>query len=325
MNTCSIFNKSVKKISLAGMLVLSMLFTGTVASYLNAAEYEVGALKRHDQPFCFFKTTGKDPYLMKFYPASAQMMYITCGTITAKGMPAHISNTNDLASLTPLRLVSLSMDTSAKVDEKYPGYRETIVGKLLETVLKKIRILEDDRYKGTLLLDEYLAGMPLKMVFNTVEEFKAVRAYLEPLLVNAHALAPVQTKPLLYVTFEKPAQSLDAADQAFIDTYFTACNPADDHVSTFFKQAHDAIADALGALKDAKFVKESLAKTLFRHAESATKEFKGKDLVIVTTLFIASMLTYDLLKEIAKETIYKPVAEKVKNIVKKSSAAPAAA
>ena len=295
----------MKKI-LSGYSLVIALFAGAlivpVAVGADASKSEksgLAELAKLDKPVFLFKTTTKDPYGIVYSPGSNKLEIILFGYYPGTGSRVfHVTKPKlQLGKLMPIRMTTLFMDgTPVKIDEKYPGYRESTLGNAFADVLMAASILSEHYYKGTPFVDQYRKAMPFKLVFNNVEEVTALRGLLQPLFEQHELLSKCSVKPVLVVEIDDAEQTLAQGDSDFFKTYFTLCDAADEEAKAFFKAQEDPMANAFAKLKDAKQVKEAFGDIIFRQFESLVKEFKMKEAGAAAVSAVIAAVTYDIAK-----------------------------
>lgn len=296
------------KKTLSGYSLMVALLLGVVSAPLaaqNASENKVvAALTKLDSPVLLFKTTAKDPYFMFHRPGSTTLEVVTFGYYSGKG--AHVQRVTkprqQLCSLMPIRMTKSFGDAPVKIDEKYVGWRESVIAKTYEDIFKAVGIMPDPYYKGTPFVDQYLETVPMKWVFNNAAEFASFRLFIQPLFESHNLLAKGLPKPVLVVEFEGPqVDQLSASDYEFLETYFTLVDLTDDTVKLFFADHQKQILEAVINSKDAKPVKEAFVDIMFRQMESVTNEFKTKEMAAAVVAAVVSAITMEVMKEYVKD------------------------
>ena len=295
----------MKKI-LSGYSLVMALFTGAliapVAVDAGASKSEksgLAELAKLDKPVFLFKTTAKDPYGVVYYPGPNTLEILLFGYYPGTGSRVfHVTKPKlQLSKLMPIRMTRLFIDgTPVKIDEKYPGYRESTLGNAFADVLMATSILSEHYYKGTPFVDQYCKAMPFKLVFNNVEEVTALRGLLQPLFEQHELLSKCPVKPVLVIEIDGAEETLAQGDSDFFKTYFTLCDAADEEAKAFFKAQEEPIANAFAKLKDAKQVKEAFGDIIFRQFESLASEFKMKEAGAAAVSAVIAAVTYDIAK-----------------------------
>ena len=243
-------------------------------------------LQKLDQPFCYFKTTSKDPYMIKYNPASNQVQMITCGTQLPKCSARHTTKAEDLKNLAVLRSQIILSDANVQIDTKHEGYREQFVGRVAESLLISLGLLSDKPYSGRFMVDEYLSGMPMKWVLNSDKELTNLLQYLTSRLAELPEDASSK-KPLLAIQLVKTGEQISMVNKALLDVLFVvvdqddaAIKPYYDEIRAFYQKSQSALNDALSKYgKDTPVVKQSFGEMMFGAIEKQTKEFKIKDVI----------------------------------------------
>ncbi len=257
----------------------------------------LSSLMRLDTPVFQFKTVGKDPYVLKHNTGAHTLEIITLGCYPGAGSQVnHIARSEDLANMIPIRHVTLCCDAGVKIDAKFPGYRESYVGRLTTDMFAGIGLMPDKYYKGALFVDEYVEAIPSKWYLRDVRDFDALRKYLQPLFEQHNLLGRGLQKPLLVLQFEKNNVKLSEDDYAFLGKYFQFCDLTDPVVLAFFNAHQTQIFEEIGRLGDAKYVKETLFEMFFRYVEKMGNEFKGKEIAAAVLYALVTAVTVDIAK-----------------------------
>lgn len=258
-----------------------------------------------DMPVALFKTTAKDPYLMVYKPGASCLETIIFGWYKGTGTRVdRVSNAaTQLELMMPIRQTLLFEDGPVKLDKKFIGWRESTIARGYEDIFKAIGVMADPYYKGNPLIDQYLAGIPMKWVFNTAAEISSLRRYLQPRFDEAGVAGKGEKKPVLIIEFDGQDTEISIEDQAFINKYFSPCSLTDEAIKIFFNTHQGKIRDAIVNGKDAKQVGESFADMMFRQIESVTSEFKTKEMAVAIVFGVLSGLLFEILHEQKKEII----------------------
>jgi hypothetical protein len=267
MNIC-------KKIQLVSAVVMASM---TVAS----AQQIRPEFVKTNQSFVFFNVVkgAKYPGMIKCVPAINRLEVILCGC-EKDGSFGRVKAAQDLEFLAPLRYTTKFADSGLQIDKKLEGYREAYVGIMVEALLKASHLMPADGYKGDLLVEEYLAGMPMKWAVSSIEEFRGVKGYLIKKFMEYNVAAPAK-KPLLLVEFLDGNPAYDDTDKEFLNTFFDVLDPLDPAVKAFFDQCQKSFGDMLDKTKDAKNTGESIGELLMRNMESVSGDFEGKKVVAI--------------------------------------------
>lgn len=276
--------------------------------------------KTLDQPFCFFKTIGEDPYMIVYHPGKNEIKTVTCGTRDKNGAARRAKKATDFVNLTPIRGTVLIADAGLKLDEKYRGYRKTVIGKFLDNTLKTIDLLPDRKYKGCVLVDEYQAGMPMKLVLRDAQDLSNLRKYLEyhfkrmavipskkPLLV-----LEVTNSPDLFVAARDVRSVAESnSDVEFLERYFELADPMNTDVRDFFEKSQFIFMETLYKLGDAKTVGKSLGEIVFDDIEKKSIDFKTVDVAGALITLAIGWLVFESCKDAFKGHVVKPVREEL--------------
>lgn len=307
-------NMSAKAIqALSIITLLSNTLYAKELSYQDIASVQ-DQLARCDQRVTYFKPHGKYPYLMTFNPAANQLDYVLCGCYDKKINDIRlVKSPSDFVTMTPVRFVQKILDHGVQIDKKYRGHRESSIGMFLEDFFKFFRLMPDESYQGTFLVDEYKTGAPHKWALRDYKDFVGLVAYLKIKFAEAK-ITPIN-KPLLLLEFDDNTalSQLTDEDIAFLNTYFILLDPHNSIVKEFYKTCQIAINDAIRDSANAKNVLESFGEMFMRQFESKNSDFKVKDLAVKATVFVASTLTVLLLIDLAKDWFVDPVKKSMRS------------
>ncbi len=281
-------NKVLSGYSLMVAMLLGA-FSAPVAASVSAATDLV--LNNPYKAVFLFKTTGKDPYFQLYRPGTRSLETVMFGYYTGTGV--HVNRVtkaiDQLGMLIPIRATWLFEDGPVKIDEKFVGWRESVIAKSYEDIFKATKILPDHKYKGTPFVDQYLEGIPSMWVLRSAAEVTSLRRYIEPMFEQAKLLEKGIEKPLLVVEIEGTQTSFTQDDAVFLDKYFTLVDMTNQAVQSFFVKHQEQINLAVLKIGTAKQVKEGFADMIFRSVESVTNEFKAKEMgaAIITAAITA--------------------------------------
>lgn len=264
-----------------------------------------------DQPFVIFKAIkgGKYPFMFRCYPGLGQLDVVYFGTEKKSGIK-FVKTPKELENLTPIRFsFKLADNTAVQVDKKYTGYRESYLGTGLESLFKAAGLYPAEGYKGTAIVDEYKAGLPMKWALCNTEAFKAFKKYILKGFNAANVVVPA-VKPLLLVEIVDLQGGLDASDYEFLSTYFQLLDPKDPIAKKFFDGASKTVSSLSDKTKDAFVVGAGAGETILNALDS-DKQLKGfegakiRDVLLVAALLKGSELAIGALKPAAKTCIEK--------------------
>ena len=303
-------NNQVTKIALVfiGALSLAAVHAQNANTTVDMVFPELTQL---DQPFCFFKTTSKDPYMIKYHPGTNQVTMYMCGAVFAEEHSiGHVKKAIDLENLAVIRDITVIADANVQIDNKRVGYREPAIARMLESLLIAAGILSGKPYSGNFMVDEYLAGMPMKWVLNSEKELTHLITYLETRLAVA-GVTEIARKPLLAISFAKPHQQLSEENRAALVEYFTLVEQGDarikpyyDQIRKFYENGQQALNDAMAKYgKDTIRVKQTLGEIVVGEIEKSFKEFKTTELLAAITAFIIMKKILDPAQDCAKKTV----------------------
>lgn len=280
----------------------------------EVSEESRNQFKTLDQPFCFFKTISEDPYMIVFHPGKNEINSVICGTRDKERGPRRAKKAIDFANLIAIRNVVLFADAGLKLDEKFRGYRKTVIGSFLDKALKTISVLPDRKYKGLALVDEYKAGLPMKWVLRDAQDLTNVRKYLEKHF-RKMAIVPAK-KPLLVLEITNSpdlfasARGIDGlaeADVDFLENYFELADPMNPEVCEFFQRCQFDFMETMYKMGDAKTVGKSFGEIIFDDIEKKSIDFKAVDAAGVLMTVIIGWLVFESCKEALKGHVVKPV------------------
>jgi hypothetical protein len=252
-----------------------------------------------DQPFAMFVTEEK-PYLMNFDPSTNKIKLVFCAAQNARTKDIKkVTKPAELETITPIRLtLKNSQPKALQIDKKYPGCREAWVGIGLEKMLKFMTLIPDDKYKGTVLVDEYKAGLPLKLVVQNPEELHYLLNYLiKNLATNKQLVITLANRPLLLLECAKGINAISDTDKFLLKALFVVVNPKNEKVKEFFRSGMEKYVDSLDASKGAINIAESFGETILRMSEDNLCEFKGKDLAAYAFVSLLAIITWELVKD----------------------------
>ncbi len=283
----------VKRFQLLNIAVLAVFsVSGLVAA-------ERPELVKTDQAVVFFKALKGDKYpmLLKLSPAENKMTIILCGTKTANGKVKLAKKACELRDMVAIRNSVKSADgcTQTQIDKKYEGYREAYAAIALTKLLMFAGLYPAEGYNGTVLVDEYVQGLPMKIVLSNMKQFAALKAYLIANFKNSNVV-PATQKPLLLLEVLDKEAVLSDSDKAFLNTYFELLDPCNAAVKTFFDNAQKLQYDLMDKTKDAKVVAELFCEAQLRKMEELVSDFDTKKLAGVLTMLVAADIGTSLKK-----------------------------
>jgi hypothetical protein len=153
---------------------------------LIVASFTVSLASAYDlskkTPISIVKGFGKYPYQYKLNPFSNEFDLILYGCLDESENVKLVKSADDYASLVPVQLTMSLPDNGIKMKKTYHGFYETYLSRATDSTLRTLEILPEEDYrkdfKDDFLMAEYQAGMPIKMVFANLDQFKAVKSYL---------------------------------------------------------------------------------------------------------------------------------------------------
>lgn len=303
----SYFNFVTKSICMVLFLGITSIISATNINRENYANRKEFATT--DQKIGYFRGFGK-PWMTVFKPAQGQLSMVTFGKInTETGSIEQFKNYGtEFETLIPIRFTIKFVETpvSVQIDKIYAGWRESYIGRALETIFKSIKFLPDLKYQGTPFVDEYQECMPMKWVFNDMQDFVGFKTYLKKKFEEKN-VQPLAEKPLLLIEFDKINQTFEKDDLSFLTTYYELLDATDPIVKKFFDTKQETVDEARDNTKDAKVILDSYGEMFMRTIEGAAWDFKGKEMIIYGTAAVALALTVDLVKDYVKAKVTQPV------------------
>ncbi len=199
-------------------------------------------VKNPDQPFCFFKTTGKHPVLITGLPGRNEKQTVDFGTVKPNGKIRYVEQLQDFDKLIPIHAVWHFGDPNLYKEEKYMGWSDKTLEMAAEYLLRIFYLLNTKPTEKNSFVEAYNKDYPTKMVFKKSGHFKAFRKYLLKRFEKNNVVAPEQ-KPLLLIAFEDGAKDLDQDDYEFLNTYYEVVDPEDKNIQALFVGAQNYLTD----------------------------------------------------------------------------------
>lgn len=294
-------------------VLLALGFAGTLLSGLMASNVQfiytdITTRKEFtnvDQRSGKFVSLGK-PFLVKHNPSLDELDLIYCAWYDEKdGSIKQHTTSIDLEKIVPTRWTAKFVDTGVKIDRIGEGYRDTYTEQIIEKLLKTVKIYPDLTYNGTFLVDEYVEILPMKWIFTTIEDFRAIKNYLVKKFAMKSISIP-QEKPLLLVDFIEKNQSFNDDDITFLNTYYAVLNPEDQAVKKFFLDIKLAMNIAREDTVNAKAILESPGEAFIRQIEDKFGSLKTKDLFIKFVVLSGSIWAFWKLMDLCKASTKAP-------------------
>ncbi len=272
-----------------------------------------------------FKGFGKYPYQFKLNPFNNQVDVILYGCLDENSNVKLVKSAEDYANLVPVQFAMNFSDNGTKKKMTYHGYYAdgTYTTRIADSTLRLLGMLPREDYKkdfaDDFLMAEYDAGMPIKMVFANLNQFKAVKSYLQSKFENPEVVAEstddVQAtdlrtvvdpiKPLLLIEIAS-GEAIEQADLDFLNTYFEVADANDEKVQAFFAKTEKTI----GKLKDFAQVGKSFGDMIM---ESIDKDFDNGDakkLTMRAVKYIALGFTILMVAQMSKDLFIDPICKK---------------
>lgn len=264
------------------------------------------------KPFAVFKSVGaKYPYLLRFDPAPNTFTSVMCGTLDAETGARLSKRAEDLENLVAIRRTIKALDAGIQIDRIYQGYRESYIGCFLEAVLTTCGVLPQEEYPGTLLIDEMRDGVTMKWVMQNIQEFKAIKAYVEKKIAQDNLT--FSTKPHLLVEILKGGINLDESDYAFLNKYFTLVDPADEATMDFYNRATAIMTDITTCGVDFGNAAENFGIKFMRLIEKDNAGFKVQEWLADGAKYTFVVLTTAVLVKIFMDYVGNRVQNKISN------------
>ena len=271
-----------------------------------------------------FKGFGKYPYQFKLNPFNNQVDVILYGCLDENSNVKLVKSADDYANLVPVQFTMNFPDNGIKMKRTYSGYYETNTTKIADSTLRFFGMLPSEDYKkdfnDDFLMAEYESGMPIKMVFANIDQFKAVKNYLQSKFENPEVVAestddiqstnlnPVadSNKPLLLIEIAN-GETIEQADLDFLNTYFEVADANDEVVQAFFAKTEKTI----GKLKDFAQVGKSFGDMIMEVIDKDFDNGDPKKLTIRAIKIVALALTFAVVADLSNDYIIKPLRSKI--------------
>ena len=311
----------LKKFIASGVLALACATAVNLhADFVNPEAEEIGTKTvltsfplTIAEPFAVFKSVGaKFPYMLRYDPAENNFTSVMCGT-DIDGSPRLAKKEQDLVALVPVRRTVKALDACVQVDRKYAGFRESYIGCMIAGLLTLTGILPQEEYPGTFLVDELTDGVAMKWVLRNVEEFKAVRQYLENKI--AEKGLTFAKKPSLLIDIRKGGANLDASDYAFLNAYYTLVSPTDEPTIEFYNKAIAIMTDITTCGIDFGNAAEGFGIKFMRLIEKDCSDFKIPEWCADGAKVVVTALTTAILMKLFNDYVSTPAQAKAKNAV----------
>jgi hypothetical protein len=276
--------------------VMAGLLSGGVSAVVRPV------FQKADQPVAWFKYDGgKYPWVMVYHPGLERVTNILCGT-KINGAPQPAASAADLQGLQALCCWTKYSEGNIQLEKVYRGYRESYAAKATERVLSALGFAPNATYKGTLLVDEYVAGMPQNWVLRS-EDVPYIVAYLRDNFIKA-GIAPLAIKPVLLLEVIEANGSVSAEDSAFLNTYFDVVTADDQEARAFFTKAGERKNDCFAATASAHTVGATVGESIMA---STVDKFEKLEIKKLGGVFLGGLMIA-LAPEI-RRLIVSPVAE----------------
>ncbi|QQR49717.1 hypothetical protein IPF37_02640 [bacterium] len=173
--------------------------------------------------------------------------------------------------------------------------------------------MPDRTYNGTVLVDQYQTGMPMKFVLRNIEDFQNLRKYFEKHFRNM-VMMPSK-KPLLVLEItesqdlfaRRTLEGLSDADIDFLETYFELADPTNPEVCKFFQRCQSDFIETMYRMpNDVKVVGRSLGEIVFDDIEKKSIDFKAVDAAGAVMTVVIGWLVFESCKNTLKNQVVEP-------------------
>ncbi|KKQ11824.1 MAG: hypothetical protein WCS92_00725 [Candidatus Babeliales bacterium] len=275
-----------------------------------------------------FKGFGKYPYQFKLNPFNNQVDVILYGCLDENSNVKLVKSADDYANLVPVQFTMNFPDNGTKKKMTYHGYYAdgTYTTKIADSTLRLFGMLPSEDYKkdfnDDFLMAEYESGMPIKMVFANLDQFKAVKSYLQSKFENPEVASestddvqstdvnPVSdsNKPLLLIEIAN-GEAIEQSDLDFLNTYFEVADANDEVVQAFFNKTEKTISK----LKDFNQVGKSFGDMWMELIDKDFDNGDAKKLTVRAVKVFAQAFTFVLMAKLSNDYLINPVYTRITN------------
>lgn len=235
----------------------------------------------------FLNASDKDPMITIFQPDLDLFKLIKLGT-EKNGKKLHIARGEVFETIKILSESINIYSANIKIQNKYRGDRETVLGKFFEKVLPK------KNHKGQILIDEYKSEMPMFWILNNEAQLTGLKNYF---LKNIGKLNN-QMKPLLLLKIldTDNLNNLSEDNQSFLDQFFVTFSTANKEIRDFFDKTKNRIYKYASKMSSPRYKGETTSESIFRLTEKQFKEWKAQEFIIAGGTLILGSNMYSSLK-----------------------------
>jgi hypothetical protein len=293
----------VNKNKLLYLMLLSSLSLNIKAMETNLEEIKNKALN-YSNGCLFFNATEKDPEILILDTDINTYKKLKIGyNDPISGKNAHIKNPIQLENMTVINETINKYASNLRIQKKYMGDRDTVVGKALQTIF-----LPETYYQGKIIVDEYKTQMPMFWVLKNEDQLNAIKNYL---LKNLNITEETEkTLLLIKILSTKDITKLNAENLEFLNKYFYVYSVEDINVKKFFDKAKSEIADRGFDMSDAKIIGDTVRENIFGAVEKEFKDYKVENWTKEFGRIMAVAITMEIISP-----IFKNAKERVKNYV----------
>jgi hypothetical protein len=279
--------------------IISYTKPETDASSLYASNNEINQAFEHidlaNQSLVQFSTIGK-AHMLHFFPSTNQIKLVFMGI--AEPQKTHSSTQplsvreikypHEFINMIPIKLLKFEQPNAIRIDEIYHDKHNT----WLEKLFKMINIYPEEKtYKGTVLIDEYKAGIPLRIVVKSINQLKAILTYFTLKLgqdgYHINDIKP-EHRPLLQLICTESLDKMDEQGQGILKKLFIVANPKHQTVRTFFEQKIAQYIEDFEKIKKETFINDTIAQTIKESIDANVKK-----IIITTAILFMLVKIYD--------------------------------
>ncbi|MBU4269932.1 hypothetical protein KJ644_01075 [Candidatus Dependentiae bacterium] len=282
----------MNKNKLLYLMLLSAISLNVSATETNLEEIKNKALN-YSNGCLFFNATEKDPEILILDMDINTYRKLKLGyndPITNKN--AHIKAAEQLEFMTVINESINKYASNLRIQKKYVGDRDTVLGKALETVF-----LPETYYQGKVIIDECKAQTPMFWVLKDEAQLDAIKNYM---INNIGEEIQEKTLLLIKVLNTRELANLSADNLDFLNKYFYLFPVTDTDVKKFFDKAKSEIADRGFDMSDAKIVGDTIRENVFGAVEKEFKDYKVENWAKYLGSAVATAVTMEIISPIFK-------------------------
>ncbi len=282
----------MNKNKLLYLMLLSTLSLNISATETNIEEIKNKALN-YSNGCLFLNATEKDPEILILDMDINTYRKLKLGyNDPVSGKNAHIKNPVQLENITVINESINKYASNLRIQKKYVGDRDTVLGKALETVF-----LPETYYQGKAIIDEYKAQTPMFWVLKDEAQLDAIKNYM---INNIGEEIQEKTLLLIKVLNTRELANLSADNLDFLNKYFYMFPVTDTDVKKFFDKAKSEIADRGFDMSDAKIVGDTIRENVFGAVEKEFKDYKVENWAKYLGSAIATAVTMEIISPVFK-------------------------